>query len=63
MVNVDFLNKLKGQISQRDLAKSAGISFASVQRAQKGKAGLIVLRALAKYFDVPISAFLKENGD
>jgi transcriptional regulator with XRE-family HTH domain len=62
MVNVEFLNKLKGKTSQRDLAKNAGVSFASIQRAQKGKAGLIVLRALSKYFNVPLATLLKDNG-
>lgn len=63
MVNVEFLNKLKGSQSQRELAKAAGIAFSSVQRAQSGKAGLIVIRKLARYFNVPVASLLKENGD
>lgn len=63
MVNVDFLNKLKGSQSQRDLAKAAGVAFSSVQRAQTGKAGLIVLQKLAKYFKVPVASLIKDNSD
>ncbi|PIV86937.1 hypothetical protein COW49_02490, partial [Candidatus Kaiserbacteria bacterium CG17_big_fil_post_rev_8_21_14_2_50_51_7] len=54
MVNVDNLKRLRGTLSQRQLAKQAGVHFNSVQLAEKGSAGLNVLSKLARFFDVPV---------
>ena len=63
MVNWQFLKQLRGKIPQRELAKAAGVSFASIQRAERGNAGLNVLMALAKHFGVPVATLIKDNKD
>jgi len=61
MVNVDNLKRLRGTLSQRQLAKQAGVHFNSVQLAEKGSAGLNVLSKLARFFDVPVATLIKDD--
>lgn len=63
MINKQFIRQLRGEKSQRKLAEEAGVSFASVQRAERGKAGLNVLNALARHFSVPVASLIKDNGE
>jgi hypothetical protein len=63
MVNGKIITQLRGEVSKNQFCKLAGVSRPSLISAERGIAGMGVLKKLADYFQVPISALLKGNGD
>ena len=63
MVNGKIITQLRGEVSKNKFCKLAGVSKPSLIAAERGVAGMNVLKKLAEHFKVPISALLKGNGD
>jgi hypothetical protein len=63
MVNGKIITQLRGETSKNKFCKLAGVSRPSLIAAERGEAGMGVLKKLAEYFKVPVSALLKGNGD
>ena len=63
MVNGKIITQLRGEISKNQFCKLVGISRPSLIAAERGNAGMNILKKLAEHFGVPITALLKGNGD
>jgi hypothetical protein len=63
MVNGKIITQLRGEIPKRQFCKMAGVSRPSLIAAERGVAGMVVLKKLAAHFQIPLAALLKENGN
>lgn len=63
MVNGKIITQLRGETSKNKFCKLVGVSKPSLIAAERGMAGMNVLKKLADHFGVPVSALLKGNGD